>query len=171
MNPKTNIVLTGFMGTGKSTIGRLLARVSDREFVDTDALVEEVHGPISGIFADGGEAQFRQFERDVVGAMEARHGLVVATGGGTLLDPANRRALGASGQIICLTASADTVLNRVLNDPSRPERPLLAGAEPGERIAALMAERAPLYARFPQVTTDGRTPAQVVAEIQLLIAT
>src|SRR5690606_6565646 len=99
-----NVVLTGFMGTGKTTVGRLLAERLGFEFVDTDALITERHGPIPEIFARDGEAAFRQFERALAAELAERSGLVVSTGGRLMLDPASAAALGNGAAVFCLTA-------------------------------------------------------------------
>lgn len=160
-----NVVLTGFMGTGKSTVGRLLAERTGRAFVDTDAIVEERHGPIPEIFVTHGEDAFRRFEREVAAELADLDGLVIGTGGRLLLDPVNAEALGGSGRVFCLTASVDTILRRVAPDGAAAGRPLLAGADARQRITALLAERAEGYARFEQVDTDGRSPVEVADEI------
>lgn len=164
-----NIVLTGFMGTGKSTIGRLLAIELGRDFVDTDDVIVSRHGPIAKIFADHGEAHFRSIERDLACELAARAGLVVATGGGMLLQGDVVEAL-AGDQLFCLTAAADVIVARVLADPSGVVRPLLAGPDAEANVVRLLAERAVQYRRFEQVDTDGLTPAQVAAEIRRRIS-
>ncbi|MEM9561469.1 MAG: shikimate kinase [Actinomycetota bacterium] len=160
-----NVILTGFMGTGKTTVGRLLADRLGLGFVDTDAVIEERHGPIPEIFAEEGEAGFRAIERRVAGELAERDGLVVATGGRMMLDPDNQASLGATGPVFCLVADPGEILRRVEADPSPVGRPLLAGDEPAVRLTGLLAERAPLYARFEQVATDGRTPEEVADEL------
>lgn len=163
-----NIVLTGFMGTGKSTVGRLVAERLGRRFVDTDALIESRHGPIPRLFAEHGEDHFRRLEHDVAAELAATSGLVVATGGRTMLDPANQATLGAGGTVVCLAASVEQLVLR-LHDEAE-DRPLLQGDDPAGRITALLAEREAGYARFPQVVTDGRTPAEVADAVIALIA-
>lgn len=154
-----NIVLTGFMGTGKSTVGRLVADRLGRRFVDTDALIESRHGPIPELFAEHGEDRFRELEREVAAELATQSGLVVSTGGRTMLDPANEAALGSTGVVVCLSASVEALVHRLRDGAEH--RPLLRDREPAERIAELLAERAAGYGRFPQVLTDGRTPDQV----------
>lgn len=166
--PAGNLVLTGFMGTGKTTVGRLLAERLQRPFVDTDALIEERHGPIPAIFADHGEDRFRALEREVAAELGERDGLVVATGGRLLLDPANVATLGASGTVVCLTASVAALIDRLQDEVEH--RPLLRGGEAGERIAALLHERRSGYARFPQVDTDGRSADEVADAVLALVA-
>lgn len=163
-----NIVLTGFMGTGKSTVGRVVAERLGRRFVDTDALIESRHGPIPRLFAEHGEDHFRRLEREVAAELAAASGLVVATGGRTMLDPANQATLGASGTVVCLAASVEQLVLRLQDEAG--DRPLLEGDDPAGRITALLAEREAGYARFPQVATDGRTPAEVADAVIALVA-
>ncbi|MCA9985122.1 MAG: shikimate kinase [Anaerolineales bacterium] len=161
-----NIILTGFMGTGKTTVGQILAARLGYEFVDTDVLIEARTGrSIPAIFAEDGEAAFRQLERDIAAELAVQQGLVIATGGRLMLDPANAAALGGTGRIFCLTATPELILARVLADEKAIERPLLQGPDPATRIRQLLAERAPLYAQFDQVDTTGLTAAEVAEEI------
>jgi shikimate kinase len=164
-----NVVLTGFMGTGKSTVGRIVAVRTGRELVDTDAVIVDRHGPIPEIFARSGEDGFRRIEREVAAEIADRDGLVVSTGGRLLLDPVNAELLSRTGRIVCLTATVDTVLARVAPDGVAHGRPLLAGGDARTRITALLAERAAGYARFPQVATDDRTPDQVADAVLALL--
>ena len=106
-----NIVLTGFMGTGKSTVGRLLAERLGYEWIDTDEFIETAHGPIPEIFATGGEEAFRTLERTVTAKLAERDGQVISTGGRLMLDPANAAALDGA-VVFCLTADADTIAAR-----------------------------------------------------------
>jgi shikimate kinase / 3-dehydroquinate synthase len=163
---RRNVVLTGFMGTGKTTVGRLLAEELGFEFVDTDVLIEQRHGPIADIFATGGEEAFREIERGVASELATRTGLVVSTGGRMMLDPANVRALSANGRVFCLVATPEEVFERVTGDPSRVERPLLQVPDPRQRIVELMSERDPDYRRFPQLVTDARAPEAVARDLQ-----
>jgi 3-dehydroquinate synthetase/shikimate kinase len=167
---RRNVVLTGFMGTGKTTVGRLLADRLGYRFVDTDRLIEERHGPIATIFATRGEAAFRALERAVAAELAPRTGLVIATGGRMLLDHANLRALGASGRVFCLVATPDGVLTRVRSATSGPDRPLLRVPDPRSRIVELLAERDSGYRRFPRLDTDARSPAAVAADLEALVS-
>jgi shikimate kinase len=160
-----NVVLTGFMGTGKTTVGRLLADRLGYEFVDTDTVIEERHGSIPQIFAAHGEPRFRRYEREVAAELAARDGLVISTGGRLMLDPVNVKALGAGAHVFCLTASLDTILARVTAAGVADERPLLAGPDVEERIARLLEARAGAYAEFAQIATDLRTPEAVAEEL------
>lgn len=154
------------MGTGKTTVGRLLAEDLGFEFVDTDVLVEQRHGPIATIFANEGEDAFRTIERALAAELARRTGLVISTGGRMMLDPANVRALSDNGRVFCLVATPEEVFERVTHDQSRVERPLLEVPDPRQRIVELMSERDPEYRRFPQLVTDAMTPAAVVRDLR-----
>lgn len=160
------IVLTGFMGTGKTVVGRRLATHLGRELVDTDALIERAAGrTVREIFASDGEARFRELERDAVRAACAAGDVVVSTGGGTLVDERNRAALEDGGLLVCLTASPRAIARRVRG--SVADRPMLSG-HPSltGRIRELLDARAPVYARVPlQVDTSNLSVDEVVAEI------
>lgn len=156
------VVLTGFMGTGKSTTGTALADALGVDFIDTDAEIESVHGPIPEIFATEGEDHFRALECDVVEAAATRTSGVIATGGGLMLNPENRRVLAAAGRVFTLTATPSQIIERV---GTGGDRPLLAGPDPAVRIAELLAERNEIYNLFETVLTDGCTPDAVAAEL------
>ncbi len=160
-----NIILTGFMGTGKSTVGKLLAQRLQRPFTDTDALIVEKDGrSIAQIFAEDGEETFRNWERTVALELAQQQGLIIATGGRLMLDEENAAALSASGHVFCLTADPQTIFDRIKDDT---ERPLLNVPNPAERIALLLEMRRDGYGRFPQISTDGKTAQQVADEIIL----
>jgi shikimate kinase len=163
--PYHNLVLTGFMGTGKTTVGRELAFKLGMGFVDTDELIESRHGPIAVIFEEQGEAAFREMERAIASELGQRRGLVVATGGRMILDPVGYTELSRYGRIFCLVATPDEIYRRVTIDPLRQDRPLLKVDDPRERIIELMAERQDDYARFPQVFTDNRDPGAIADEV------
>jgi shikimate kinase len=149
-----NIVLTGMMGTGKSTVGRVLAGQLQMPFYDLDELIEQESGlSISTIFREQGEAVFRVLERSVVCRLAELKGCVIATGGGTIVDPENLRRLRAHGDIICLTAAPERILERTRG---MEHRPLLWHADKLERIREVMRVRAPIYAQVgePIDTTD-----------------
>ncbi|HOU42472.1 MAG TPA: shikimate kinase, partial [Promineifilum sp.] len=164
-----NIILTGFMGTGKTTVGRLLAARLGRDFVDSDDLIVARAGkPVADIFRDEGEERFRAWEADTAAELAGRRGLVIATGGRLMLDAANAATLGVTGPVFCLSASADEILTRLAADGV--DRPLLAGDAAGARVAALLRQRAVGYARFRPVATDGRSPAAVAGDIAAALA-
>ncbi len=144
-----NVVLTGFMGTGKSRVGREVARCLGRPFVDMDAEIEARAGKsIPRIFAEEGEAAFRRMEAGLCRELGGRSGLVIATGGGALLDPSNRAAMGSNGVLICLTASAGEIHRRVSGGDA-PGRPLLDVTDPVAEIGRLLAARHEAYAAIP----------------------
>lgn len=161
---KPNIVLTGFMGTGKSHVGRLLAARLEREFIDMDAEIEHREGrKIAAIFESEGEACFRAMERELVSELSDRKDLVVATGGGVVLDPDNIRDFERTGLLVCLDAAAERVLERVAHEAHRP---LLAVGDRLQRIRDLMQARRDAYATVAlHVNTDGLTPEQVADRI------
>ena len=163
-----NIVLTGFMGTGKSTIGRLLAQQLSYKFVDTDEMIVAQHGrSIADIFRDEGETVFRQYEAEVAQLLAERTELVIATGGGLLLFDANVAALSRHGRIFCLTAEPDEIVHRLETDGGT--RPLLAAPDPAARIRELLQERKAGYGRFTPIHTDGKTPTAITGEIMTLL--
>ncbi len=160
-------MLTGFMATGKTTVGKLIAAELGFEFVDTDSVIEERHGPIPEIFRVRGEDEFRRLERVVATDVAARDRLVVSTGGRMMVDDRNAELIGATGDVFCLTAGVDTIVARVSAGRSPADRPVLAtpNGDLRARIVRLLDDRAEAYGRFVQIDTDGRSPAQVAAEI------
>lgn len=153
------ICLGGFMGVGKSRVGRILARRLESPFIDTDRVIERVAGmSIRRIFVAQGEAAFRRYERVVVGRVVRLERAVVAVGGGTIVDAENRRRLRDRGQLVILEASLDTILARTRHR----RRPLLHGGDVRSRIVALLQARAPAYAEGDvHVATDGLSPGMV----------
>ncbi|MCR3923009.1 MAG: shikimate kinase [Firmicutes bacterium] len=157
-----NVVLIGFMGTGKTEVGRLLAASLHRYLVDSDrAIVERVGKPITEIFATFGEAYFRKQEKEVILDLCGQSGLVLATGGGVVLDPQNVEALQKSGFVIWLDASVTAIEQRLDGDESRP---LLANID---SLRALYHERTSVYrvAAHVRVDTTDKPPLAVVEEI------
>ncbi|MEX5286035.1 shikimate kinase [Selenomonas sputigena] len=162
-----NIVLIGFMGTGKTSTGRLLANRLGRAFVDLDSKIEEEEGrTIPEIFKSEGEPYFRAREKDMVKRMAARRGSVISTGGGTIKDAANVAELKRNGCIVCLAASVDAVLERTAHAGSRP---VLDREDKGDRrraVEALMEERRALYEVADYtVDTSDLSPLQVADDI------
>ena len=158
------IVLTGFMATGKTETGKLLAGRLGLAFVDTDRLVERRAGlAVKDIFARRGESVFRRLEKAAVREAGALENVVIATGGGAVMDPENRRHLGRNGIIVSLFASPEEIARRTGNSGRRP---LLDGADADAEIRKLLRARLPVYRQAEiQVDTDGKSPAAVAAEI------
>ena len=148
-----NIILTGFMGTGKTTIGKRLAKRLGWPFVDIDELIEaSAKKPVPRIFAEHGEPVFRRLEERIIRRAVRGDQQVIATGGGAFVDPKNRSRLRASGPVVCLTASPQAILQRV--GRRLDARPMLSGSmNPLSRIKALLRQRAPVYA-LADLTTD-----------------
>lgn len=164
-----NLVLTGFMGTGKTSVGQILAQRLGLTFVDTDALIEARDGrTVAGIFAQDGEAAFRQWETAVARELAAQTGLVIATGGRLMLNPENAAALEANGHVFCLTATATEILRRLAGDRSRP---LLQVPDPAAQIRQLLHQRQAGYGRYPQIATDGKPPTAIAEEIMACLST
>lgn len=159
-----NLVLYGPPGSGKSTIGQRLAAQLKREFVDCDWLIENRAGqPIPQIFTEQGEVGFRRIESAICAEVAARSGLVIALGGGALLNPANRAALERSGPIFCLRAEPAELLTRLR---AERHRPLLAGDNPETKLTALLESRRTLYDSFPeQIDTTDQSIAGVAEEV------
>jgi shikimate kinase len=166
---RRNIVLTGFMATGKSSVGRCLAARLGYEFVDLDGWIEAEAGmSIPEIFTTQGEAAFRTLESRMIERVAGRTGCVVATGGGAVVNPRNLDTLKRSGIVIALTASPETILSRV---GEGHERPMLRGGPKEERIRLLMEERASAYARADlSVDTSDRSVDEVVDHLLDVLA-
>ncbi len=160
MNNDWNIVITGFMGTGKSTVGRMLAEKLGRPFMDTDEeIVRRVGMTIPEIFQRDGEARFRHIERRMCRFLAAQNGYVVSTGGGMLVDESNRDVMLASGLVVCLSATEEAIAERLRVDNT--ERPLLKGD-----WRNLLETRRAIYASIPnQIDTTGKSPEAVTEEI------
>jgi len=153
------------MGAGKSAVGRQLARQLHLEFVDSDEEVEMRTGvDIPFIFEKEGEAGFRKREATVIDDLSQRDGIVLATGGGAIMDPQNRNNLGARGLVVYLHTSVDQQLSRTRKGR---DRPLLDSDDPRAVLETLMAAREPLYREIADLTvdTDGRKVRAVVSEI------
>lgn len=154
----SDIVLTGFMGTGKSTVGRIVAGRYGMRFVDTDEeIVRQAGAPIPVIFETVGEAGFRRLETDVLRGLSHGSGRVIATGGGALLDVENRALLGPDRPVLCLTCRTDELKQRLNGGAGRP---LLT-----DDWMQLLGSRQNAYAVFEQIDTTGRTPDDVADEI------
>jgi len=161
-----NVAIFGFMGVGKSSVGMLVAEALGMEFVDLDdTIVAEAGMDIPAIFKERGEKGFRELEKGATRMVAARDGVVIACGGGTVLDEDNLEALRGNSRMVLLTADPETILRRVEADGDT--RPLLSVEEKVEPIARLLGERMPRYleAADKAVDTSGKTQAQVAREI------
>jgi len=162
---RRNIFLIGPMGSGKSAVGKLLARQLRAPYFDSDAEIESRTGvDIPYIFEKEGEAAFREREREVIELLTAMEPVVVSTGGGAVLLPENRARLAERGVVVYLETSVRQQAGRVQHGRHRP---LLHNVDPAEKLAELMAQREPLYRGTADITvaTDGRKVHQVVERI------
>ena len=163
--PKRSVFLIGPMGSGKTAVGRALARRLGLPFADSDAEVESRTGvDIAYIFEREGEEGFRMREREVIDTLTATAGIVLATGGGAVLLPENRERLAARGTVVFLDTTIEQQLERTRKSRHRP---LLAGPDRRARLEELALVRSPLYRSIAAITirTDGRPPAAVAGEI------
>lgn len=161
-----NVAIFGFMGVGKSSVGMLVSKALGMEFVDLDeTIVADAGMEIPSIFRKRGEKGFRELEKEATRMIAARDGVVIACGGGTVLDEDNLEALRRNSKMILLTADPETILRRVEADGDT--RPLLNANEKVEPIARLLGQRMPRYleAADKAVDTSGKTQAQVAREI------
>lgn len=167
-----NIVLIGFSGTGKSTVGQLLARNLGWPFVDTDVLIVERFGKAIGdVFRDEGETVFRAVEREIVAAACNESRRVISLGGGAPVAPDTRACLRDRNLIVRLDASPETILRRLMTSPGAEERPMLASADPLGRISALLRARSDAYAIADvAVDTEHAVPEDVADAILKKIA-
>ena len=158
--PPRNIILVGFMASGKTNVGRALAHHTGWTLVDADDVILARAGkPIHRIFAEDGEPAFRELESQVIADLCAGQRQVIASGGGAFVDPKNRDAMLSGGRVFFLSASPTTILRRVQEeDAGGPIRPLLAVDDPEERITELLEQRTPAYTQAHHtVDTDALT--------------
>jgi shikimate kinase len=149
---RDNVFLIGPMGSGKTTIGRHLAKALKLEFVDSDHAIEQRTGAdIPWIFDIEGEQGFRRRERAVIEELTRRHGIVLATGGGAVIDPLNRADLAAHGVVVFLSASVDKILSRTAKSQNRP---LLQTEDPRSRVEELLTARDPLYREIADIIVE-----------------
>lgn len=158
---RSNIILTGFMGCGKTTVGRLLAEELDYDFTDTDQLIEErFEMSVQEIFAAKGEKAFREMESEIARELGGQDGLVISTGGGMMLNAQNVAALNGNGSVFCLVATPEEIFKRISSD-RKNNRPLLDTSKPLERISQLIKEREKSYRQFTQINTSGKNPQEI----------
>lgn len=159
-----NIVLCGMMGSGKTTVAGELSKEYNFKVVDTDALIVERYGNIDGIFAEHGEAYFRDIEAQITAeTAKSYKNAVISLGGGCVLRMENVDNLKATGKIVYLETSAETVIERLKGDKTRPL--LKGGLE--ERVNKILSERSAIYESVAdlKVVTDGKSPREIAKEI------
>ena len=167
----TNLIITGFSGTGKSLVAMEVALRLNWDFLDTDdEIVKQTGKPITEIFSQDGEDSFRELEREMIRKACQQRQTVIAIGGGAIVDPQNYELLAKTGLIVCLEAKPETIYERLFREAARgPEtevRPLLAVDNPLERIRQLKASRQPHYAKADwTIHTDGLSVSEVAEEV------
>ena len=159
-----NIVLTGFMGTGKTAVGRELSRLLNMKLVDVDTEIEKSRQmTINEIFKQSGELRFREMETEMIRELSERKDVIISTGGGAVLRQENVDVLRKQGIIVCLMATPETILKRTSHSSNRP---LLQVEDPFEKIKELLDFRRPFYEKADvMIDTDGKTPRQIAEEI------
>jgi shikimate kinase len=160
-----NIALYGFMGVGKTTVGKLLAKQLGYGFVDMDVEIEKNTGmAISEIFRLNGESRFRELESKLVDELSSKNDLVIACGGGVVADADNADKLRTSSRMVYLTATVEAIIRRTSVDKSRP---LLNVTDPVETATRLLEERDPVYKKYAEITvnTTDIAPEKVVSAI------
>lgn len=164
MHAMLNLVIFGFMGTGKTMVSKKMEKILRLPRVDMDQIIEEQeHKTITDIFAQNGESYFREVEKKVVAQLSQQKGLIIATGGGVVLNEENIRNFEKNGVCICLNAQPETIYERVR---AHSHRPLLNTDNPLATIKKMLDTRRPFYDRVPyQVCTDDKNPDQICAEI------
>jgi len=163
-----NVYLTGFMGTGKTTVGRILAKKLNREFIETDEVIELREGSkIADIFAKKGEGHFRELERGFLRELSLREDLIVSCGGGLICGEENLILLKESGIVFSLTASAQIIYQRTKRCTHRP---LINVDDPLMKITGLLAERLPYYRQAHySINTEEAGPEEVADEIIVIL--
>ncbi len=164
-----NVVLIGYRATGKTSVGRVLSRLLERPVVDLDQVLEAEAGQaIAEIVARQGWDEFRRRESRLVARYAAQHGLILATGGGVVLDPENVRRLKANGFVVWLTAPASVIQERLqANEAEVLNRPPLSGSDAVQEVEQVLQARLPLYRRAADLvlTTDGVSPEDLARQI------
>jgi shikimate kinase len=159
-----NIILTGFMGTGKTAVGKELSRLLEMKLIDVDTEVEKIQQmTINEIFKQFGEQRFREIETEMIKTVSANRKVIISTGGGAVLKQENMDTLRENGIIICLTATPETILQRTSDNS---DRPLLQVENPFKKINDLLQTRKPYYEKADIIIdTEDKTPLQIAEEI------
>lgn len=159
---KRNIILCGFMGCGKSTLGPKIAQKTGYEFIDMDCYIEKKRGlTVPEIFQRLGEPEFRRIEQQICRELAQKNGLVIATGGGALVNSENAEILRSSGTIVLLDVPLPVLQQRLKTDAGRP---LLQKPNRAQVIAELFQKRMPLYRRVADLSVDAGAPSQAVVD-------
>jgi shikimate kinase len=157
-----NLALVGFMGTGKSTVGHIVANMLHFRFTDTDEMIEKRAGKrITDIFASEGEERFRAYEREVVEELAQTEHTIISTGGGLIINPLNLASLKTHALVVCLWANAKTIFSRVGH---QSHRPLLQTTDPMAKITALLEQRTPAYRQADVLINTELRSAREVAQ-------
>jgi shikimate kinase len=159
-----NLILTGFMGTGKTEVGRELARLLTMKLIDIDTeIIKSAKMSINQIFEQFGEQKFREMETEMIDKVSREKNVLISTGGGAVLRQENMDALKKTGMVICLMATPETILQRT---SGTSERPLLQVEKPLEKINELFNLRKPFYEKADMmIDTENKTPLQIAEEI------
>jgi len=159
-----NIYLVGFMGTGKTVVGEILAKKLGKEFVEMDVVIEAKEGSkIADIFTKQGEAYFRSLEKTLLGSLSKKEGLVISCGGGLICDQENLKLLKETGVVFALRASVSTIYQRTRE---HTHRPILNVDDPQEKIKQLLDQRDPYYAQAQHsIDTDNLSPEEIADKI------
>jgi len=159
-----NLILTGFMGTGKTEVGRELARLLTMKLIDIDTeIIKSAKMSINQIFEQFGEQKFRDMETEMIEKVSCEKNVIISTGGGAVLKQENMEALKKTGRVICLMATPETILRRT---SGTSERPLLQVEKPLEKVNELLNFREPFYEKADLIIdTEDKTPLQIAEEI------
>jgi shikimate kinase len=159
-----NIVLTGFMGTGKTAVGKKLSRLLNMELIDVDTEIEKSQKmTINDMFKKFGEPRFREIETEMIKKLSGKENIIISTGGGAVLKQENLDILREKGIIVCLLATPETILRRTSHNSNRP---LLQVEDPSGKIKELLNFRKPFYEKADiLIDTEAKTPIQIAEEI------
>ncbi len=158
-----NVILTGMMGSGKTTVGKELATVLNYNFVDLDEVIENKYGKITDIFSQKGEKYFRELETQELKNLENQSNFVLSTGGGIILKDENIKILKDLGQVFYLSAKSETIYNRIKN---QRHRPLLNTQNPKNTIEEILSKRLEKYEKSGEkITTDNKNAKEIAGEI------
>lgn len=158
-----NVILTGMMGSGKTTVGKELATVLNYDFIDLDEVIENKYGKITDIFSQKGEKYFREIETQELKKIENQSNFVLSTGGGVILKDENIKILKDLGQVFYLSAKSETIYNRIKN---QKHRPLLNTQNPKNTIEEILSKRLEKYEKSgKKIITDSKNAKEIAGEI------